>query len=126
MQPDLDAVADEFRGVVDLIVVDAAVDPERAASLRVRGTPTLIAMHEGTEIARITGRRTRNELRDVFTAVASGRTSAIPLVGANDRFVWSLAGTLLAAAGLLSGPTWVLVGLGALIIGFSQRRSAIR
>ena len=51
MQPDLDAVAVSHLDIVDLVVVDATREPERVAALHVRGTPTLIAMKDGVEIA---------------------------------------------------------------------------
>lgn len=50
MQPDLEAVAEQHVDSVDLIVLDATREPDRATSLRVLGTPTLIAVSEGEEI----------------------------------------------------------------------------
>jgi thioredoxin-like negative regulator of GroEL len=123
MQPDLDAVAKEHRGSVDLVVLDATEEPDRVAALRVFGTPTLIAVKSGAEVARITGRRSRSELRDLFAAVAAGDASAISAVSRSDRLVWSVAGVLLIGAGLMSGPSWFLVAVGSGLAAYALLRS---
>ena len=124
MQPDLDAVANEHRDDVDLVVLDATQDPERAASLKVLGTPTLIAVKDGVEISRHTGRRTRPELSELFAAVAAGDTTGIAAVSHSDRLVWSVAGVLLAVAGLAAGPSWLLVAAGLAVACFAWIRAA--
>ena len=114
MKPDLDAVADQH-AQVDLVVLDATRELERVASLNVKGTPTLIAVKDGMELARFTGRRSRAELTELFAAVAGGDPSTISRTSRSDRAVWATAGAVLALAGLLSGPAWALVvGGGAL------------
>lgn len=123
MQPDLDAVAEEHRGSVDLIVLDASAEPDRTADLKVFGTPTLIAMQNGTEVARFTGRRSRRELNQLFEAMADGDPGTVNTVSRGDRIVWSVAAVLLAVAGLLSGPSWILVGLSVGLGGFALFRS---
>lgn len=123
MQPDLDAVARQHEQSVDLVVVDATQDLEQARSLGVRGTPTLIAVNNGAEISRFTGRRSRSELAELFAAVAAGDTSEVAATSRADRIVWSVAGVLLAGAGWLSGPSWVLVAIGAGLVGLALIRS---
>ena len=123
MQPDLDAVAGAHQGQVDLVVVDATADTARAVALGVRGTPTLIAVKDGVEMARFTGRRSRAELTELFAAVADGSVDTISTVSRSDRLVWSVAGVLLAGAGLLSGPSWILVPIGAGLVGYAALRS---
>lgn len=120
MQPDLDAVAAENLGNVDLVVVDAARESDVAADLRVMGTPTLIAVSDGVEVARFTGRRSRTELAELFAAVAAGETSSVPQVSKTDRLVWSVAGTLLAGTGLLIGSAWFLVVAGVALLGYAN------
>lgn len=112
MQPDLDAVADEYHNTVDLVVINAAEEPERAAALEVLGTPTLIAMRNGVEVARFTGRRSKTELRELFVAVADGNADSISLMSGSDRLVWTVATVLLTAVGLAIGPSWIMVALG--------------
>ena len=122
MQPDLDAVAEEYQHRVDLVVINAAEEPERAAALGILGTPTLIAMRNGCEVARFTGRRSRRELEDLFEAVADGEAETVPSVSDSDRFVWSVAGVLLTAVGLTIGPSWIMVGMGAALAAFAFLR----
>lgn len=124
MQPDLDAVAGGHADIVDLVVLDATREPERVAELRVRGTPTLIAVKDGKEMARFTGRRTRSELEELFAAVAAGDTGDVPSTSRSDRLVWSVGGAMLITAGLLAGPSWVLVIMGAGLAGYVWMRAA--
>jgi thioredoxin-like negative regulator of GroEL len=112
MQSDLDAVAEEYHETVDLIVINAAEEPERAAALEVLGTPTLIAMRNGVEVARFTGRRSKSELRELFAAVADGNADSISSMRVSDRLVWTVAAVLSTAAGLAIGPSWIMVALG--------------
>lgn len=120
MQPDLDAVAGANSDTVDFVPIDASRDLELASALGVMGTPTLIAVKDGAEVARFTGRRSRGELEELFAAVASGNADSIPRVGKSDRIVWSFAGVLLAAAGLLMGPAWILVVIGAGLTAYAN------
>ncbi len=119
MKPDLDAVAGEYGGV-DLVVVDATEQPGFAADLGVMGTPTLIAVRDGAELARFTGRRNREELRELFSAVASGDPATIAKFGSGDRLVWTVAGGAVVIAGLALGPSWLLVALGGAVAGYAN------
>ena len=121
MKPDLDAVAGEF-DAVDLVVVDATERPDEVADLRVLGTPTLIAIRNGEELARFTGRRTRSELRELFTQTAQGDPGALPRLARGDRLVWTVAGVAVAVAGLATGPLWILVAAGAAVAGYANLR----
>ena len=123
MQPDLVAVAELYADSVDLVVLDAAKETDRVASLGVLGTPTLIAVRDGIEIARFTGRRSRFELSQLFAAIAAGEADSVASSSRGDRVVWALGGALLAGAGLLSGPPWILVALGAGLAGYASLRS---
>jgi len=120
MQPDLDAVAGEYQDRVDFVVLDATVETDQVASLRVLGTPTLIAVSSGQEVARFTGRRTRPELRELFDAVADGKAESISKVSGSDRFVWTVAGVLLGGVGLTTGPSWFLVAIGLGLVGYAN------
>ena len=117
MKPDLDVVAAEFDDV-DLVVVDATKEPEFSGELRVLGTPTLIVVRGGTEIARFIGRRTKSELREIFAEVAAGDPTTIAKTSGGDRLVGTVAGVGLAAVGLLLGPAWPLVAAGAAILAY--------
>jgi len=119
MQPALDAVAMEHEDV-DLVVVDATQEPDLAAELRVLGTPTVIAVRDGVEVTRFTGRRTRAELSELFSALSSGEAVSVSRLGRGDRVVWSVAGVALAGVGLAIGPAWWLVAVGAGVAAFAN------
>ncbi len=126
MQPDLDAVADQHSGIVDLVVLDATKESSGVAALKVVGTPTLIAVKDGAELARFTGRRSRAELTELFAAVAGGDAGTISRTSRRDRMVWATAGASLTAVGLLTGLSWPLVILGAALIGLASLASVLR
>lgn len=119
MQPDLDTVAGEFEQSVNLVVLDATVRVEDVAELRVLGTPTLIAVKGGEEVARFTGRRSKAELRELFAAMADGDVGSVSKTSKSDRIVWTVAGALLTGVGLLLGPSWVLVAAGVGLAGYA-------
>ncbi len=132
MQPAIDATAREFEDSVRLVVIDASREPEVVRDLGVLGTPTLIGVYGGAEIGRITGTRNAAEVRDLFRAVADGRVGAINGPGSADTRLRVLAGAALAAVGLLTGPAWVLTGVGAAVAAWglagalARRRSPER
>jgi hypothetical protein len=111
MRGDIEAAA--FGGHVDLLVVDASRDREEADALMVKGTPTLIGVHSGREVFRITGRRSASELEDLFAALGSEEVAVEPGIGRIDRHVRMATGLVLAALGLSVGPAWPLVVVGA-------------
>ena len=120
MQPDLDAVAGEFGDRVDLVVLDATVRTEDVAGMRVLGTPTLIAVKSGQEVARFVGRRTKSELRELFAAIGDGDVTSISKRSQSDRTVWTVAGGLLALVGLVTGPSWFLLVIGIGLAGYAN------
>jgi len=93
MASDLDTVATDYEGRVELERVDVADDPDRAMELGARSTPTLIAMTGGEETARLIGRRSRHELDQLFGAAAAGTSST---VGRVDPVLSAAAGAVLA------------------------------
>jgi thiol-disulfide isomerase/thioredoxin len=124
MQPSVDSIAAEYPEV-DLVMLNAAERRDDAAGLGVRGTPTLIGYSAGRELFRETGRRTTAELQLLFESVASGSVS--PAVGRVDVALRFGAGAVLAALGLASGPSWILViaGVSAGVFGYlTMRRRA--
>ncbi|HHC07147.1 MAG TPA: thioredoxin [Actinobacteria bacterium] len=116
MASDLEAVAAEFDGRVDLAVVDAAAHPEVAAELGVRGTPTLIGVRDGAERFRTVGRRTRRELRELFVALAADERPG--RVGHLDLLLRVGAGASLVVMGIVLGAVPVaVVGVAAVVVG---------
>lgn len=121
MKPTIEAVADRHPNV-DFKVIDASTDAETVKALGVKGTPTLIGYTDGEEIFRSTGRRTRTQLEAMFKSVTGAEP--VPAVGKSDLYLRVGTGVALIALGLLSGPAWPLVGIGAIVglFGFLPMR----
>jgi len=117
MRPDLDVVAGEFAGYVDVVSVDVSLEPEVAQSMAARATPTLIGVRDGSEVVRHTGRLTRAELGDLFQSVADGEPVA--WLGRRDLFLRETTGLALVVAGVFAGPAWPLVLIGGIIMALS-------
>ncbi|MGP7797007.1 thioredoxin family protein [Sphingomonas sp. CLY1604] len=62
LAPILDDLAEDFAGDVTVCKVDVEAEPDMCTRLNVRGVPTLALFHDGTEIDRIVGLRTRAQL----------------------------------------------------------------
>ncbi len=111
MQPDIDELAAEYHPSVDLVKIDVSTDLEAAKALGTWGTPTLIGVSAGRQVFRHTGRRTRRELENLFSSLASGDTPS--RVTRADLTAKLLGGLALVGVGLSTGPVWALVGIGA-------------
>lgn len=117
MAPLIDAVAAEHPGV-EIERIDATADLERARSLGVLGTPTLIGFVDGSEVARARGRRGRRELESLFAGLEAGTVPVRAPGSPSEVAVGVGAGALVAGIGVLAGPAWPLVIVGALIVGY--------
>jgi hypothetical protein len=113
MEPHLQAVADRHAARVDFIQIDASSDPQVAADLGVRGTPTLVGFRDGVEVFRSVGRLSSSELDDLFTAVAEGTVP--PRIGMRDAIIRGVGGLGVVAVGAVAGPVWPLVAIGAIV-----------
>lgn len=73
VMPVANAVAVRFGSAVRFTEVDSTTDPVTpSAAHRVRGVPTFIAIHQGSEVARAVGTRTPQQLTELFEAAVSG------------------------------------------------------
>ncbi len=120
MKPDLDQVAAAFSGEVDLVPIDAVQQPELVSELRVLGTPTLIGVKRGSEVYRITGRRSSAELEELFASLINDRP--IPLAGRTGTALQVGAGVVLTGLGLVMGPAWPLVVIGVAVEVYAGSR----
>ena len=77
MAPKLDAVGEEYRGRVAVWKVNVDTEPEVAAGVAVRGTPTVVAFVNGRELNRLVGAASTSQLRALFEQVESGRAARI-------------------------------------------------
>jgi len=111
----------EYTGRVDVWKVNADEQPDFLRSLRIYGIPTLVAFHNGQEVARRIGAASPAVLSTLFEAALSGdkpvKFGPAPL----DRLLRLVSGTamlFLAFQGRFSGLYLFLAGLGG-VIAFS-------
>jgi len=121
IEPVIKKLSAEYAGRVDIWKVNADEQSDLLRSLRIYGIPTLIAYHNGQEVARRTGVASQEALSALFEAALSGdkpiRSGRAPL----DRFLRLAAGTaifILGIQGNFTGYNLLLAGLGA-VIAFS-------
>ena len=102
---------------IDLEWLDASVETDRARSLGIRATPTLIGYVSDREVVRIVGRRSARELEEMVSSLHGGGR---PGRGASrtDTILRTGTGIVLTAVGMLSGPAWPLAAVGAAITGY--------
>lgn len=97
--------------------VDA--DPDNLVErFGVRSVPTLIGLHDGIEVARLTGTQPVGNVEALFTTTKAARGSIVnhtPLTLVASR---AAAGTVLAAAGTALD-TSVLIAAGAVVIAWA-------
>lgn len=123
MQADLDAVAARHPDVA-LVVVDASTEAAWAREWGVLATPTLLGLRDGEEVFRHAGRRSAAELEELFAGLESGRRPSG--IGRTDTALQLVAGAVLVAVGVATGPAWVLVGVGIALLGMATYRWARR
>ena len=116
MEHDLETVAAEFAGRVTLEKIDASRETATADALGVMATPTLVGLAGDGGVFRYTGRRSRSELVELFTSLASGDVAVG--VGRQDAMLRLGAGIALLGVGWLTGPAWPLVAAGAAASGW--------
>ena len=116
LAPIVDSIATETGTAVLEIRID--LDPDRVEHFAIRSVPTLIALHNGTEVGRLVGLQTPDAVESLFAA-ATGTGS--PVRGGTPRSlvrVRAIAGLALSAAGLFTGSA-MLVGIGAAVMVWS-------
>jgi len=118
IEPVIKKLDEEYNGRVDVWKVNADDQPDFLRTLGIYGIPTLVAYHNGQEVARRTGAASQAALATLFEAALSGdkpvRSGQPPL----DRFLRLAAGTALIIIAVLnhfSIFTILLAGLGALV-----------
>ena len=113
MEPDIQATADRYCGRVDLVQLNVATQFEEVSTVGAMATPTIVGYRDGIEVFRHIGRRSAAELGALFDALESGGNT--PRVGTQDLLIRVGAGIVLAGIGLATGPTWLLVFVGAVV-----------
>lgn len=101
--------------VLDLRIDD---DPDNLVdAFLVRSVPTLIGLRDGTEVARLTGAQTVDNIEALFATARVGAGSVTNRTPASLVASRGAAGTVLAGAGLVFD-TVVLVAVGAALIAW--------
>lgn len=114
VKPILEKLAQEYEGQVEFLPLDADESGDVLKQFHVLGIPTVLAVHNGKEIGRITGAKSEASYRAMFEALAAGETAVhIPLTPF-ERSLRLGAGALLAIIGLIT-QTWFLVGIGGIV-----------
>ncbi len=116
-KPILESLAQEYKGKVDFVAINADEHPDLLRELKVFGIPTVLLTRGGEIISKHTGSQPRENYRVMFEVLTHpGQTVAIPMSGF-DRFLRLFAGTAIAIVGI-STSTWPLILLGAIIAFF--------
>jgi phage shock protein E len=110
------ALADEYQGRVRVVEVDAVTQPDAARDLKVKATPTLIALTDGDEMSRHVGSGAESDIRRLFNAAEEGHARTSHRISNGERRIRLLAAAITGAVGLASG-TWWLLGAAAVLLG---------
>jgi len=73
LHPVLETVSEELADKVDFYMVDVDQSQNEAASLGIRGVPTMIVFHDGSEIDRMVGFRDNASLSSQLIELADSR-----------------------------------------------------
>lgn len=104
---------------IDFAEISAPDRPDLVASLAVRGAPTTIAFHAGSEIARVVGPASLGELRSLFQSAGDATPSGRATIARETRQIRTGAGAALVLAGLVAQNTWlVLIGAALILAGW--------
>ncbi len=116
MEPAFRQASQKYQGQVDVLKVNADQSPDVLKSLRVLGIPTVVGFAGGKEIFRRTGMQSAEAVELLFDAALHQRKPAVLPPAPLDRLVRSTAGIVLIAVGWFSGPSFLLIGIGAAIL----------
>ena len=114
MGPLIDRAAAQADNVA-LDRINADEDPERVRQLGVRAVPTLIAVRNEEEIARLTGAQSEAAIEALFALAAGNPTAELSRTTATDRAVRSVAAAVLVLVGMLTGPAVPLIVIGIIV-----------
>jgi hypothetical protein len=119
--PVAESVGSEYQARVEVVRVDATIEPEDARALGAFAVPLLVALRDGRERGRKLRAATAADVRALFEAALGNAPVAALGLSRSDRALRVLAGLGLAAIGLATGPRWGFVALGGVLLGFAFR-----
>jgi thioredoxin len=113
-KPILESLAQEYKGKVDFVAINADEHPDLLRELKVLGIPTVLLTRDGEIVSKHTGSQPRENYRVMFEVLTHpGQTAIVPM-SRFDRFLRLFVGTAIAIIGL-STNTWLLILLGVII-----------
>lgn len=112
-KPILDKLGREYADKVEFLPINADHSREILEQFRVFGIPTVITIHNGKEINRLTGAQNETGYRSIFDALAEGREISVPLTQF-DRMLRLGAGGLFVMVGISTG-NWIVAGIGGVL-----------
>ncbi|MFV1970478.1 MAG: thioredoxin family protein [Acidimicrobiia bacterium] len=117
IRPVASNIARRFDGEVRFTEVDSLSDPANASIHRVRGVPTFIAIHGGTEVARTVGVRTSDQLAELFSAALSGDQIRTRISSADRSMRLGIAGVFAISAMATTTPVLLAFAGAAVLFG---------
>ncbi len=115
MDPLFKEVAAKYSGKVELLKVNVDESPEIAQELKIMGIPTTMAYQKGQQVYRKTGFQPVTSLETLFRELSEGKTDIHPQLSPLSRILRLAAGGVLITFGALRGPSWILLGIGAIV-----------
>lgn len=112
-KPILEKLAAEYAGQVEFLAINADESREVLGQFRVFGIPTVLALHNGDVVGRVTGAQNESGYRAMFASLAEGREVKI-LISPFDRFLRLGAGISFVMVGASTG-SWLAAGIGGII-----------
>jgi thioredoxin 1 len=112
-KPILEKLGKEYAGDVEFLPINADNSREVLENYRVFGIPTVLAIQNGKEVARVTGAQNEAAYRAVFESLANGQEIKIPMSQSSRIFRLS-TGALLVMIGVSNG-NWLTAGIGGVI-----------
>jgi thioredoxin len=116
VKPELEKLAEDYAGRVDVWEVNADENPELINQLKVYGIPTLISYDHGKELLRYTGVKRRSELETLFESLSTGSVPSAHGLSGWDRFIRLAAGGIVVGTGWLHHDNWFLLALGGILM----------
>ncbi|MBK9781553.1 MAG: thioredoxin fold domain-containing protein [Anaerolineales bacterium] len=112
-KPILDRLGMEFTEDVEFLPINADDSRDIIEHYRVFGIPTVVAIRDGKEVARLTGAQNEVGYRAVFEALAQGKEVKVSM-SQFDRTLRLGAGALFIMIGV-SNNNWIVAGIGGIL-----------
>jgi len=115
MQPNLEKLQQDYQGKVDVLQINADENKELIQSLKIFGVPTILGYQNQQQIFRRTGSHSQKDLLQLFE-VLLGQQVYVNTPARIDRLIRSLSGITLLILGWIYSNSWLLMGLGAILL----------